>query len=1024
MALLNLKYLSQSVLINNSIIRKSNLVFRMKRNLLDLKHSAFSKNKLRFEDIKKTIESYLSKTRNRIGLKFDEITLWQIADNRHQFNTLEFLIENDIKILNLFEDIHDIINLAKKSGAEKVISLLLNEENTKILNKRIGSVGIMKIGIHDGSKYVLKQLLNPDKFKLLRTYFSVDEIIKIASHDGAKQILDMIIMEKDFKVLLEQIGKTGFLKISNHDGAKQVFNLLLDKEKFAILKENLGSFLVQVASRSGARQCLNLITDKNIYPVLLERLGKSELINIATNGGSAQVFYIILDTPRYTQLTTMLGEKAFLQIASHDGSKQVFDILLIDGNFEQLLQLLDKPDLIKIANRNGARQVLDLFLDTYSYTTLVERLGKAELIKISCTTGARQVLDLILNDDTYITLINRIGRLGLINICKKNGSKQVLSLLLNNQNFEKLKNYFGESSLISIAANSGSKQVFDIILNDKNLQTLLNRIEKVWLTKICQTEGGATMLKIILNKDLWGILKRIFDEEKLKKLTCHKNFRMSLMNMISNYKPLSQYFSTESLYKYSLINNRNQNGLKISYLKDLSCLYKFTENEILTLTQLTGRHFPHIFTLLQTYESKILSLFEELNRLPLIAWPLSTQISNHENNTPTQYSYEKKYNFLLLAELNHFCIDYPLSLEELFFLKTTFSSTHPVQKRWFRIKQLLSVTGVYHPSERKRLCRILMSRNHSDFNFCIKRLYVLPPTLRKWFIEKGEIYLQFLLNPKSSFTEDDDNIYTPRDQEQFMLCLRDKTMRNYITHSYKKELQYVTDTAIPFSILEDCPQKSIIFTEPSILIRPIDWLNITLDLYNQIDSNLEIMDCLGDDAFVIEYNILTPKELKNLNKNYPTVTIKDNRILINVKKEFLERIIQTKPENIEIDTYLLHKNSRKRCKLSSAVPPAKKRLVNTVDSIAALENFSKPVSEIAWTVIEKNLRGNNYRLIQKIIKALKFRSDDEVPNSIKDLIPILYTKNSEMLTDLNTDDRCQHEFLPIINHIDWDRILD
>ena len=867
------KYISQSAPQAFAIIQKSGFTFKEKKHLYQLKKSTLSKNKTKFKMIEQVIKNYEST--NKSNLKFSNLTLWEIADAPYQLPTLLKVVHNSTELLKIFEDVNDIVYVSRRKGACKVFELLLNTMRRNTLIDRIQSQGLMKIMRKNGASQPLNLILDDNAFYPLKNLIGIENIIDISSHDGGKQVLDLILDDASYTKLIELLGKDNFLKIANKSGSRQTFDLFLKD---------------------------------NSFQKLAERIGKDFVIQIAMHMGSRPVFDIILDDKKYAQLLEQFGKNLPLLIST--GTRPVFDILLNKESYKILLERLGKSLLIKIARHNGSKKVLETILDTPSYTTLVERLGKENLLKISNRDGSKKVFDIVLNKTDYETLIGYLGKNNFVKMASYMfGSRKIFDLLLDPKTYKNLTSQLGQEAVGNIAKYRGARSVLELILKKNSFSLLLSRLGKDLFLKIACQDNAITALNLIVDTERWNILNQFFSKKNLIKLSQDKYLKFSLEYMVTRHKELSKYFSKESIYKYTLIPNKNQKGLTDTALNYLFNSLHFKEEEVLILTKISGRFFQHILELLQHHESEICKFFEENGENFLPSYSLNSSMNNHAS---LKHLNQRALWFIALVEYNKFCIDDPLTMDELFFLKKITLTNGSVETFFTHKQRLLKLTGRFPSADRKKIWPKMIGTDFIDSDYWYFKLRTIAsPEVLLWYIEKGEFYIRSILNMQQSETHKltqcgdlrfrlllntqrsethklTDN-FNQKDQLLFMHCLQNYKIRAHIAERYEEELKSFTDyPANRYLTNEINYQFCVISTPFGSSLQLIDWLRIVMIIYNFIDTERRKLDVSekGDDK--LEPPSTPSHELK---LNYPEIVFKDNSIHVNIGKNLLDTIL-------------------------------------------------------------------------------------------------------------------------------------
>ena len=905
--------------------------------------------------------------------------------SRQTFN----LILNDKSfkaLLNLLGK-ENIIKIASHQGANQVFTLLLDKKKFSLLENKIGKDTIVKIACHDGARQVFNIFLDKSIFDRLKNILGLETLIKISSHTGSRQVLDLFLKKECLQNLLSHIKLPYLIKIASNNGAKQVLDLILDKKKFDKILKLIGKeSFIKIASHSGSRQVFNLLLNNENFETLLNHLGMEGFLSIAIHGGSSQVFTLLLNNQIYKKLSDRLGIKSLIKFSSQGGACQVFDLILNNDSYKILLDRLGEYGLKKISYHDGARQVLNLILDDSTYNLLLERLDTYGIIHIGSNNGAKQVFDLILDKDSFDILIERLDLDGFLKISNHHGSRSVLDLILNNDTYAILLEKFGKEGIINIGSINGSKSVFDIFLNPKSYSHLISRFGKENLIKLASSVSIAPVLKILLDPKKSVIIWKIFNNDSLIKLSFTTNPNRRLNNLIMNYDTLSHYFSNDSLFKYTLLHPKDQSGLEEPYLKELVQNFHFKEKEVLVLAKLSGRFIPYILDLFKHNQSEIQSLFQKNSQSLVREYDLRKESEKYSIDSNLHHLDKNGHLFIYLVEFNQYCLNDPLKLEELQYLKSQIDHHNSATSFFIYIKRILRITGVFSYAERKKLWEKLLSKPTFISSPSSYRLYRFPTSIRKWMIERGETFIQSLMSTSVLKCSQIPKNYPTQDQEFLTRYLQDSKIRKHLIETYKSDISSVNSDSFMFDITAINPTHSMISKHNDEAIHPIDWINITIKLYDLIDSKYDILEYLGEKLFSLESPNLTVHELKELKKNYPIVHYFDGYLEIKVKKDILYELMDN-PIYKEIEnTDIFCENPRKRRKQSPPFPASKKTLMPPIVVLNSLRNLSSPVPDLVWQSVEIHLHAVDAQLSPKIAESVRLRNADEIPDSIKDLL--------------------------------------
>ena len=800
------------------VIRKSGLSIQLTSDIAKLRDSVLSRNQSTFDYINGLITGYLMNSKHSFRIRFDEKTLWQIADSRYSQNTLGFILENDSTFLTMFEDIKDLIRISKVGGAINVLLLFLKKGSIELLNERLSAKELIQIASRYGAKSIFDCVVNTKSFNILIERLGKEGFFKIANNNGSKHVFDLILDNDCYQKLLDRLGIDAVIKIGSNSGAKKIFDHILNDKKYKTIMSLVDKKqFAQIARNQGSVKVIDLILDPRKFPIILKKIGKDNFFKIAINNGSRQVFDILLKDNNFDTLKDKLGEEELIDVASQYRVSKVLEILLDPDMLETLLDRIGKVALIKITHHQGAVALLEMILDKSIFDTLLNRLGKDSLFEIICDRGTRKLFDLILDQNTLAILKDYFGEDNLVKIAKHTGSKQVLDLFLNPQNikileerigkdniikiarrgcssfifeliidtttYELLLERIGKIAMIEIASYHGAKKVFDMILDSKIFDTLVERLGKKGCFDILIHPNISFILKKVLDSKTWDILSRVFNSNNLLKITSIETLRNSFSTILTSYTTLSPYLSPNCLYRYAILSPEKQKGLSLSNIHVLMTKFLFKEQEVLTLAELSGQFIPYIMDLFYIHKPEIDRLFQGENTLPLLN--ISPFLNSFLHRPAYPHLNQDAFFFMTLTKLNRYCTDVPLSLEELQYLKEKHTKT-PFQT--FQLDNLMKITGGFGVSERTKLWESIFSTLNLNSEKWMECIQTLSLPLRKWFIEKGECFIHSMINPKHpSDTPCTDDNYS--DNLKYMdLCIKVPKVRKYIYNTYQKRL--------------------------------------------------------------------------------------------------------------------------------------------------------------------------------------------------------------------------------------------
>ena len=918
-----------------------------------------------------------------------------------------------------------LVKMAKNGGASQALKMILSKDYDTLLD-RLGKENLIKVGSYDGSKQVLDLFLDKQAFELLVRRLGFDMLIKVSCKLGARRVLDLILKTSLFEELRERLGQGGLLKILSKAGGAQVLQVFLKKNAFNRLVTCLGKDGVfRVGCQNGAKQVFDLILKKDNFDILSKRLDKEDLIKIASHGGGCQVLSFFLNQQKYDTLRQFLGEEGLIKIANTNGSKNVFDMFLKKGLFDTLVRRLGKDGLIKVCSRCGSRKILNLILDNNVFAKLKQSIGAEWLVKLASSDGSYQILKMLLKPDLFSILSNRLGKDVILKIACFEGSKLVLDLFLKKGTIDILLSRLGEDGLTKIACNNSARLVLDLILDGDKHATLLERLGAQGLIQVANNHSSSTILKVVLDDERWCFLKSVFPFPYLIGMLSKQKLRLSLVNISKNHKLLSRYLSKKSLYRYASLSHKNQSGLEISCLHNLINTFKFDEDEILVLAKLSGRFLPYIIRLIQQHESKIHTLFEGCVRLST-----PSSYSDHFKNKKDVLfkRLDEKGRWLIsLVELNQYCINEALTLDELFLLRSYEIQFSSIKNAFVQIGRLIKLTGIYSISERKHLWEILSSKEYMIENTWFCMLNALSPLLRKWFIQRGEGYINFLFYAIPHTFSKMKGDYTIKDQEFLMFCMQNVKVRAFVVQMFYKHLSVMVHNFSQYLISEQNNSECVVSVESDHPLHALDWIRMVLTIYDFYDCK-KPHDC---ETYVLKpcLNYLTSHKLKKLKTNYPKVVLNHGKVYVNIQKELLNSILNPSiafyNDNVSVS---LH-NSRKRGPYKEAVfVPDKRKKLSENCILGMLKDLSQDISKNEWASIEYYLKDADQNSVDKISDAILCRYPNDIPPPILALLPPFCQSAMQLenasLEKGGEESEFSQSFFTLLDNFDWDNMLD
>ena len=565
---------------------------------------------------------------------------------------------------------------------------LLIEKEQELLTCFQDISDLIRISKKRGAYKVFTFILNREHLNKLLTRLDSEGILRIANQDSASQVFELIVNDTSFKQLVDSVGIESLIQISSHNGSRQVLDLILQPDSFSILLSRLGKEnFIKIANTTGSRSVLNYLEDTSSYTLLISRLGKEGLLKVAKRKGARNVFSLILDTAIYTQLSKQLGEKEIIKIAGAEGARQVFNLILEKKDYNILKNQIGEYAFNCIAKNNGSRQIFNFFLENDNFSLLREHFTIDEIVRIASNVGSKSTLELLLNKDSRDILLDRLGHKSiLIDVCSHIGSRQVLDLFINKEAFSRLLQRLGENILIKFS---------------------------------CQ-DSAVSILKMILIDSSWAIIVRTLNAKTLTQLCTIPKYRFGFIHMVKNYYTLSKYLSHDALYKFSLLSPKNILGTTSYCLEKLLNSFHFNETEILYLAKLSGRFFTDLINQFDNHSSYIESLFVSPH-LPLLP-------SKKRRIEESKRLDNNSLCFIRLAEINQYCLNHPLSIDELTFLKDMDLPGIAPYNRIIVIKKLLQSTGMYTVLERKILWDKLFYLSpfsvNDFFSFQLEKSYI------------------------------------------------------------------------------------------------------------------------------------------------------------------------------------------------------------------------------------------------------------------------------------------------------------
>ena len=877
------------------------------------------------------------------GLDISKILKISSKNGAHQILALLLDPKNWDKLTQLYKlDLNNIVRLATHTGSYDTLKLILNPKKWQTLTKnyQLNVQSIVKISNHNGASHVFNLLLKKSNWHLLTTVYklSIENIVRISNHTGARQIWDALLKKKNWKILTElyQLDIHEIVKLSDCDGARKALDTLLNPKNWERLTKVYKidkNGIIKIASKTGARKTLDLLLDPKKWETLTKVYGLSieGILKISGYSGASNVFEILLDFENWQTLTEtyQLNTNDIIRISAHMGARNSLKSILNKKNWQTLTDVykfdpkdiakisckvgsgsvlntllnpkhwktltdvchLKTSDIIKIVNYDNSNHVLDIFLDPNHWKTLTERyrFDVNNLIRISNNNRSKYIFNLLLKSDTWKTLTKdyKLDPESILKIVSHFGSSYVLTTLLDKKNWETLTKVYQlkVESIVNIANHENSNNTFQILLKPQNwkLFTQDYGIDVDTLVSISSRPQSANKLEILLDPHKYYQLCSIFGKKLFLKLARLRRLSYSLDYFIQQHKYFQKYFDNNYIKTILQLPLKDQKGLLTALLSPLKKSLHFNQENYIFLTKLSGRHLPYIFNLIYTSPDMIASLFCE-GGLPL-----------HE---PKELTYRNKTLNLLdkdgwvltLTELHHYCIETPpLSLEQLFFLKTLFPPILPAHIRLARLKYLIYSSEKMVGIDRLTIWKSTQKRNWAEFDFFNNSLNHLPIHLQKWFNSKGLNKIHQIV--KSESINDSKLLFNVFDRHCLSQCLKNVNIRTYIERTFSRELE----------IPPWCPPANYTFTTstskkyPSLITGPqlltlLDWLRFILMAYKFIDTEIDCLDRLqkappqGSIHLPIEY-------LSNFKEKYPSFHFQNNTIFSPLPSQILKIII-------------------------------------------------------------------------------------------------------------------------------------
>ena len=828
------------------------------------------------------------------------------------------------------------VKIASTDCAKPVFDLILDEANWFKFSDRIPLKQFIAIAQQIGSKYVLEMLLNDDIWFLLKSRLGEDFLFKIASSPGSRHVFDVFLDTDKWLELINKVPKESLLLIACQGGSRNVLDLFLDKSKWSCIFSRIGlDSICFLSKKTGSRKVLDTLINNEFWDLLLLRLKtKENIVKICSNVGSYNVLNLVLLDSLWFKLMDRVPFDSFLSIAFRLGARNVLDFFLNDKDWQRLNFLFDKSEIFKISSHVGARSVFELFLDKDKWSVLSERIPVDVLISISSRDSSCSLLRMFLDNTKWKTLCSRLSKDLVVTLARNSSSRRLFDIILNNSKWHLLNVRLGSETIYSLLKNPEVLHVFQRVIDHPSWgqlrdavdiqklvsiliscksNTLLNflfdssfwlkvkdRVNFDFISKISKQDHSKEIFEFIFFDDKWCFFSDLWGLDYLVSFLPKKNSVFKLNNLYNQYPILSNYFTRSGIITFSQINPLDQVGLNDYSLNQLFEVFSFSESQVLVLTKIAGRHLSNILHLFYFHKEYLATLFDFSPKL------LSSSSSNSSENCLYARFFrehtltEDAFYTFSLSLLHQHCSYDSLCVEDLSLL-VQLLPLFPNSLRFNLLRRLFVITGSYPVDVRRSLIRTLAS-NKSILNYpSVIWLFKLPLSLRKWYILRGESYLNFILDPCSvssfNFTDEDHNF--------MMLSLKRMEFRVFVATL----LFQSSYTILSSSNLKILPESEVSCSILSILLSPLnlkDWLYFTINIYSKIKY------CL-DSTFLASYSnklsFLTSSELSLFKSNFPSILFYSDSIHVDIPLNILQKLLSM-PCVFNSDIFL--STSRKR----------------------------------------------------------------------------------------------------------------
>ena len=828
-------------------------------------------------------------------------------------------------------DTEMIHRVSQVSGAHKIFEIISDSQLKSSIFSVISIDQFYKIINSGRGKAVLDFILCKEKCDAVISRIGFDYFIMIAVRSGAVNVFDKFLDDKQWQSLLDIIGFETIQKISRNSGSIHVFDIVLDPLKWNKLKSRLeDDELAVIISKDGARFSLEFILDDNRWNALKKELGIKNLVKLCSYNGSKQVIELFLNKSLFDKLLSRIGVESLVTLFSSDWSRTRFDYILDDVIWNKLSTRLGCKVVLYLFKQSRFKRFFPFVIDNSKWFKLMSRLGKKCIFRLCYMNQVSLVFNYILDNDKYELLKSRLGEQSLIFVASHHHAIYIFDSVLEKLSWTKILDRVGQNLFSQCAYLNQAKSTLDLCLDDSKWSLLLDRLSKKQILDILKN-SFQRILSYIIDDKKWELFNKIFHKNTEITSTFRTLSIFSIENLINDYHILSSYFTSDSLFKYATLPVCHQKGLTQDNLKLLSSTYQFTEDEILSLAKLSGRHLSHILVLFKIRQFTMRLLFSG-------SW-IGDLSSFHHNVNFSLKPHESKILITRIVELHQYCSSVPLSISDLEFLKKI-PFTGSVSTHWSKLLSVLRVIGVFNSQSRCFLLKALVKRNWFESDEWLSRLYSLPESVRYWFITEGfELSENFFTKP-SFPVHSNSSISTIFN---LMVCFQYKSFRNFFSDVYFTQLSQCSQKhawLVFNKISDDACHISPVFPHS---LNPIDWLYICIKVYDSISYELSAFDRLEFAYFNLPDSLFSFQEIFKFKQAYPSIGFNSDFVLANLSISVLDRILYSDkvmdtPFSISSQNHL----SRKRLLDSDEnAKPLKKVKVSSTD-FDGLDSLSNP----------------------------------------------------------------------------------